>query len=156
MMDVSVQEQYAPNNACYGCGPANDKGLKVRSFPLPDSSGLIAHWKPKACYEAFPGVLSGGVIGTLLDCHCNWTAAWYLMQTMNVSHPPCTVTAEYTIKLLRPTPTDSPVELISHIIDSTKDRATIGGSLSANGKVCATCVGIFVAVQEGHPAYHRW
>jgi hypothetical protein len=24
------------------------------------------------------------------------------------------------------------------------------------GKICATCRGIFVAVKEGHPAYHRW
>ena len=24
------------------------------------------------------------------------------------------------------------------------------------GKVCATCRGTFVAVKEGHPAYHRW
>jgi len=28
--------------------------------------------------------------------------------------------------------------------------------LTANGKVCATCRGTFVAVKEGHPAYHRW
>ncbi|PYI47458.1 MAG: PaaI family thioesterase, partial [Verrucomicrobia bacterium] len=27
---------------------------------------------------------------------------------------------------------------------------------SAGGKVCAICRGIFVAVKEGHPAYHRW
>ena len=26
----------------------------------------------------------------------------------------------------------------------------------ANGKVTATCRGTFVAVKEGHPAYHRW
>jgi len=28
--------------------------------------------------------------------------------------------------------------------------------LSAGGKICAICRGIFVAVKEGHPAYHRW
>src|SRR5262249_42116676 len=38
----------------------------------------------------------------------------------------------------------------------TDDRATIEGSLSAGGKICATCRGVFVAVKEGHPAYHRW
>jgi hypothetical protein len=31
-------------------------------------------------YEAFEGVLNGGIIGTLLDCHCNWTAAYHLMK----------------------------------------------------------------------------
>jgi acyl-coenzyme A thioesterase PaaI-like protein len=156
MNNLSIQEQYAPHNACYGCGPANDLGLKLRSFILSDRSGLIAHWEPKTCYEAFPGILCGGTIGTLLDCHCNWTAAWYLMRNKDLTHPPCTVTAEYTIKLLRPTPTDGLIELSSHIIDSTENRATIGGTLTADGKVCATCEGVFVAVEEGHPAYHRW
>ena len=29
-------------------------------------------------------------------------------------------------------------------------------TLEANGKVTCTCRGTFVAVKEGHPAYHRW
>jgi len=28
--------------------------------------------------------------------------------------------------------------------------------MEANGKVCATGSGLFVAVEDGHPAYHRW
>jgi acyl-CoA thioesterase FadM len=36
------------------------------------------------------------------------------------------------------------------------DRAEISLKLEANGKVCATGTGLFVAVKEGHPAYHRW
>ena len=28
--------------------------------------------------------------------------------------------------------------------------------LKADGKTCATGRGLFVAVKEGHPAYHRW
>ena len=28
----SLQETYAPHNACFGCGPANEKGLRIRSF----------------------------------------------------------------------------------------------------------------------------
>jgi hypothetical protein len=70
----SLQEQYAPANACWGCGPANPEGLRIRSFPKGDE--VVAVWKPEPKYEAFPGVLNGGIIGTLLDCHCNWTAAY--------------------------------------------------------------------------------
>jgi len=151
---LSLQERYAPANVCWGCGPANAEGLRIRSFPNGDE--VVAEWKPKAKYEAFPGVLNGGIIGTLLDCHCNWTAAYRLMQHTRADHPPCTVTAEYAIKLLRPTQTDNPVYLSAKIVDLTDDRATVEGTLSAGGKVCATCRGIFVAVKEGHPAYHRW
>jgi len=153
-MDKSLQEKYAPNNACWGCGPANAAGLHIRSFVT--NGEVVAEWKPEKKYEAFDGVLNGGVIGTLLDCHCNWAAAYHLMKRTNDERPPCTVTAEYIIKLLRPTPTDHPVFLSARVVDSTDVRATVEGQLTAGGKVCATCRGIFVAVTEGHPAYHRW
>jgi len=37
-----------------------------------------------------------------------------------------------------------------------EDRVNIRMELKAGGKVCATGKGLFVAVKEGHPAYHRW
>ena len=153
-MAQSLQERYAPDNACFGCGPANPEGVHVRSFPQGDA--VVAEWTPQQKYEAFPGVLNGGIIGTLLDCHCNWTAAWHLMQRAGADHPPCTVTADYSIKLLRPTPSTGPVQLSAKPLEISDDRAVIEGTLSAGGKVCATCRGTFVAVKEGHPAYHRW
>ncbi|HET8552539.1 MAG TPA: PaaI family thioesterase [Gammaproteobacteria bacterium] len=153
-MEKSLQETYAPHNACFGCGPANSKGLRIRSFPEGDQ--VVADWKPEPYHEAFPGVLNGGIIGSLLDCHSNWTAAWHLMQRAGVDHPPCTVTADYAIKLRRPTPTDEVLHLRAWVVDSTDDRATIDAELSADGKICATCHGTFMAVKPGHPAYHRW
>jgi acyl-coenzyme A thioesterase PaaI-like protein len=151
----SLQERYAPRNECWGCGPANTEGLRIRSFPEGDE--VVAKWMPKQKYEAFPGVLNGGIIGTLLDCHCNWTASWHLMrEILKQDSPPCTVTADYSIKLLRPTPTSGPVFLAAKVVEATDDRATVEGTLTAGGKVCATCRGTFVAVEEGHPAFHRW
>lgn len=153
-MEKSLQETYAPHNACFGCGPANPKGLRIRSFP--DGDEVVADWKPESHHEAFPGVLNGGIIGSLLDCHSNWTAAWHLMQRAGADHPPCTVTADYAIKLRRPTPTDHTLHLRAWVVESTDDRATIDAELTADGKVCATCHGTFMAVKPGHPAYHRW
>ena len=150
----SIQKTYAPNNACFGCGPANPKGLHIRSFPSGDE--VVATFQPETYQEAFPGMLSGGIIGTLLDCHCNWTGSYHLMKQAGSDHPPCTVTADYAIKLLRPTPTNDVVNLSARVAESTDNRATIEGTLSAGGKICATCRGTFVAVKEGHPAFHRW
>jgi acyl-coenzyme A thioesterase PaaI-like protein len=149
-----LQERFAPDNACFGCGPANSKGLRIRSFERGEA--LVAAWMPEPHHEAFPGVLNGGIIGALLDCHSNWTAAWHLMRQSGAASPPCTVTADYAIKLLRPTPTDGPVALTARVAESAADRAVIEAELSAGGKVCATCRGTFVAVKPGHPAYHRW
>lgn len=156
MNEKSIQETYAPNLACFGCGPKNEKGLHIRSFPADNGDEVVAEWQPETHHESFTGMLSGGIVGTLLDCHCNWTAAWYLMRKAGLDHPPCTVTAEYTIKLKRPTPTDLPVKLVARVVESQADRAVVEGELIAHDQVTATCRGIFVAVKPGHPAYHRW
>ncbi|HYX41246.1 MAG TPA: PaaI family thioesterase [Pyrinomonadaceae bacterium] len=153
-MEQSLQERYAPQMACFGCGPANPQGLRIRSFVRGDE--VVAEWQPQTYQEAFPGMLSGGIIGTLLDCHSNWTAAYHLMQRNGLATPPCTVTADYAVKLLRPTPTDDKVQLVATVIESQADRAIVEAKLIAHDKVCATCRGTFVAVKPGHPAYHRW
>jgi acyl-coenzyme A thioesterase PaaI-like protein len=154
MNEPCLQEKYAPASSCFGCGPANPKGLRIRSFAQGEE--VVANWQPESHHEAFPGMLNGGIIGSLLDCHCNWTAAWHLMRQGGLEKPPCTVTADYAIKLLRPTPTAGMIQLVARVVESTADRATIEGTLTAAGKPRATCRGTFVAVTPGHPAYHRW
>lgn len=153
--ELSLQERYAPAMACFGCGPANEQGLRIRSFARGDDE-TTCEWQPQKHHEAYPGMLNGGIIGSLIDCHANWTAAWHLMRRAGQDAPPCTVTAEYSVKLLRPTPSDAPVRLTARAVEATEDRAVVEVELVAGGKVCATGRGTFVAVRPGHPAYHRW
>jgi hypothetical protein len=118
--DKSLQETYGPEGICFGCGPANEKGLRIRSFAEGDD--VVCEWSPQSHHQAFAGVLNGGIIGSLFDCHMNWSAATHLMRARGEDVPPCTVTADYAVQLKRPT----------------------------------TCTGTFVAVEESHPAFHRW
>jgi acyl-coenzyme A thioesterase PaaI-like protein len=149
-----LQDRYAPQNRCFGCGPANEKGLRIKSRVEGDE--VVADWTPEAHHEAYTGMLNGGIIGTLLDCHSNWTAAFHLMTRDGLDSPPCTVTAEFHVKLRRPTASDRPVRLRARVVDSAADRATVEATLESAGQTTATCRGVFVAVKEGHPAYHRW
>jgi acyl-coenzyme A thioesterase PaaI-like protein len=150
----SVQERYAPANRCFGCGPANPDGLRIRSHV--DGDELVAEWTAKPHHEAFDGAVNGGILGTLLDCHSNWTAALHLMSRGGRDTPPCTVTAEFHVKLLRVTPSNGPLRLRARVVESAEDRATVEARVEAEGRTTATCRGVFVAVKEGHPAYHRW
>lgn len=154
MAEKSLQETHGPKNTCFGCGPSNMKGLRIKSFVRGDQ--VTCDWQPEPHHEAFPNVLCGGIIGTLLDCHSNWTAAWHLKEKRQVEKLPYTVTAEYSVKLLDPTPTSGPVHLVAKVVESSLRRAIVDAALSAGGKVTATCHGIFVAVEAGHPAYGRW
>jgi acyl-coenzyme A thioesterase PaaI-like protein len=160
----ALQDRYAPQNRCFGCGPANNQGLRIKSFvehhPAEGSSPahdeLVAEFTPAPHHLAFEGVLNGGIVGALLDCHSNWTAAHRLMVDRGETTPPCTVTSEFTIKLKRPTPLDTKLVLRAHVSEASGDRCVVDATLEANGKVTATCHGTFVAVKEGHPAFHRW
>jgi uncharacterized protein (TIGR00369 family) len=153
-MSESLQDRYAPDNVCFGCGPKNDKGLRIKSRAEGDE--LVADWTPEPHHQAFTGMLNGGIVASLLDCHGNWAACYHLMQKAGAQSPPCTVTAELAVKYLRPTPASAPVRLRARVVESSADRATVEASLEAGGKLTATCRGVFVAVKEGHPAFHRW
>ncbi len=153
-MDISLQDRYAPKNRCFGCGPANEKGLRIKSFPR--GGEVVAEFRPEPHHQAFPGALNGGIAGALLDCHSNWAATWSLMNAQKSSTPPCTVTSDFHVALKRPTPLDALLKLRAKVVEQSEDRAVVEASIEANGKVTATCRGTFMAVKEGHPAYHRW
>lgn len=154
MSKLGVQRTYAPNSICFGCGPANKHGLQIDSYRTDD--GLVLKFQPQPEHQAFPGMVNGGIIGTLLDCHGNWAAAMALMDANGEEEPPCTVTATYEVKLRRPTPVDAELIVTARVVELLDDRAKVDLTLEANGKTCATGSGLFVAVKEGHPAYHRW
>lgn len=150
----SLQETYAPQSICFGCGPANEKGLKIRSFPL--DGNVVCEWQPQSHHEAFPGMMNGGIVGALLDCHSNWTAAWHYMQENKLTEPNSTVTAEFHVKLLKPVPSAEKIKLEARIVENQGRKMKVHAKLFANNEICATCDGLFVAVKPGHPAYGRW
>ena len=114
-MDNGVQRQYAANSICFGCGPANGHGLQINSYRT--AQGLEMRFTPSEEHQAFPGMVNGGIIGTLMDTELVITA---FAEEIN------------------------------------EDRVNIRMELKAGEKICATGKGLFVAVKEGHPAYHRW
>jgi acyl-coenzyme A thioesterase PaaI-like protein len=153
----SLQETYAPTGRCFGCGPANAKGLRIRSFATGDTpdAHVVCEFTPERHHEAFEDVLNGGIIGTVLDCHMNWTTIHHLIRQHGLAEAPPCVTAEFKVVLKRPTPL-GPVHVDAHVVSSAADRATIESVMTAGGKVTAIGTGTFVAVKPGHPAYYRW
>lgn len=153
-MPQSLQDQFFQQGICFGCGPANPDGLQIKSYVTDD--GIICDWQAKSRHQAFPGVINGGIIGALIDCHANWSAAYYLMQANELEQPPCTVTAEYGVKLKKPTPFGAKIHLHAVLESISEQKATIKVELFADGVLTATGHGTFVAVKPDHPAYHRW
>jgi acyl-coenzyme A thioesterase PaaI-like protein len=150
----SLQEKFAPNNGCFGCGNANELGLQLKSYV--DGEQLVAKFNAQPHHEAFEGMLNGGIIGSLLDCHCNWAAAYHLLIRDGLESLPCTVTAEYKITMKLPTPTAGPIHLTANVVEASERKVVVEGTLGTSDTVTALCRGIFVSVKPGHPAYNRW
>ena len=153
-MELSLQDTYGPGTICFGCGPANEEGLRIKSFV--EDGVVVADFDPSPEHQAFPGVVHGGIIGALFDCHMNWTAAQAIMTDGNLDRFPVTVTADFHVRLRRPTPYPATLHLEAKATAVQGNRATIEAEMPVDDKVTATCTATFVAVEEGHPAYHRW
>lgn len=153
MRQKSLQERYAPSSVCFGCGPANEQGLKIRSVVEGDL--VVANWTPMAYHHAFGKFLNGGIISTVLDCHSNWAGAYSLMIKAGDSSPPPTVTAAIFVEFLKPTPI-GPLLLEARTKETAGRRVVVESTLKARQEVTATLRGTFVAVGESHPAARRW
>lgn len=153
-MPDSLQDRYAPHGVCFGCGPKNRHGLRLKSVPYGDA--VVADWKPKPHHVAFGNFGNGGIISVLMDCQGNWAAAFALMKRRHLRTPPGTVTSEYTVKFLRPSPIDGKWRLSARVTKFDGDGVHVSGDLKVDGAVTATMTGLFVAVKESHPAFYRW
>ncbi len=149
-----LQELYSPQSVCFGCGPANPDGLHIKS--VAHYENVVSYWKPSDKYNAFGGVLSGGIVSTLLDCHSNFSAAYHLMLYRNQTVLIPSVTSEYKVRFKRPTPINSLLYIVSKPLIVTENYAIVISQIVADGKITATSIGKFVAVKEGHPAFNRW
>lgn len=155
MVNLSLQERFAPRGRCFGCGPANEDGLRIRSFEADDGS-VVADWQPRPEHEAFDGFVNGGILGTLIDCHSNWTAVAALVARDGGSVAPSTVTSEYSVRFRRPTPSDRPLRIIGRAIEVAYDRVTVETTIEVDGTTTASGRATFVSVKPGHPAFGRW
>jgi acyl-coenzyme A thioesterase PaaI-like protein len=152
---LSLQSRFAPEGRCFGCGPANELGLRIQSFEVDDGT-VVADWQPRPEHEAFDGFVNGGILGTLIDCHSNWTAIAALLARNGGDAAPSTVTAEYSVRFRRPTPSERPLRLIGRAVEIQDDRVTVETSIQVDGTTTATGRATFVAVKPGHPAFGRW
>ncbi|HYV41229.1 MAG TPA: hypothetical protein VEO02_05525 [Thermoanaerobaculia bacterium] len=49
----SLQDLYAPANRCFGCGPANEKGLRIKSFVADSGEEVVAVVAAREGHPAF-------------------------------------------------------------------------------------------------------
>ncbi|MHA2339683.1 MAG: PaaI family thioesterase [Candidatus Hodarchaeales archaeon] len=154
MVVKGVQDIHGPEGTCFGCGPKNEKGLKIKSNW--EGEEFVLRFNPKPEHQAFPGAINGGIIGTLFDCHANWCAATTLHKLNPEKDFPSTVTSKFEVKLKHPTPFGVELLIKAKSTEIKGNKITIEAELIANEKITAKFIGVFVAVGQDHPGFYRW
>jgi acyl-coenzyme A thioesterase PaaI-like protein len=137
--EASIQETYYPTLTCFGCGHANERGLRLRSYEV---DGVVrAAFMPWPEHDSGGGFLNGGIVSTLLDCH---GAAAVLLEAHRRGWEPAPgallpfVTAGLDVRFLRPSPLREPVELVAELLSVSEPEITVVSRLWWEGKERAT------------------
>jgi acyl-coenzyme A thioesterase PaaI-like protein len=131
MSTQAIQEQL-PDQHCWGCGPDNPHGLQIKSYWSKDST--VCTWQPKPRYAGWPGVLNGGVLASLVDCHCVCTA---ISDASAGDTPGMFATGSLSISYLRPVQIDATVELRASIVERTPRKTRVECTVTVAGELCA-------------------
>jgi len=149
MAGRAIQDELGIENLCYGCGPQNPEGLHLKSYW--DGDETVCTFQPRPAFMAGPRhVLNGGIIATLIDCHCVCTAvsAVYRSEGRPMGSDPLVwcVTGSMQVDYLRPTPIAAPVVLRARVESIEGKRTTVvcavysGETERARGRVVAVRV----------------
>jgi acyl-coenzyme A thioesterase PaaI-like protein len=135
---LSIQERYFAELTCFGCGPANTRGLQLRSFEAGEDV-VRAEFRPWAEHDNGLGYLNGGIIATVLDCH---SAAAMVVHAdrlglATIGALPY-VTAGLDLRYRRPAPLREPVELLARVVSGDEDEMQIEVELWWQDKVRAS------------------
>lgn len=127
---------------CYGCGPANEHGLHIKSYWNDDGTAVVATFHPQPKFNAgFPNVMYGGLVASLIDCHSIWTAiAWAYREEgrPHGSAPSISyVTGKLEVSFRQPTPLDAPIKLSARVESSHGRKSEVHCTLGTDDVVTA-------------------
>jgi acyl-coenzyme A thioesterase PaaI-like protein len=137
--EASIQDRLYQEAVCFGCGPSNPKGLRLKSYPR--DGVIVATFRPWPEHDNGVGFLNGGIMSTLLDCHSAAAVmyeaserGWLPLPGAALSH----VTARLDVRFLRPAPLHELVELRAVLTAVSEPEMTCAVELLFDGKQRAT------------------
>lgn len=141
MPGKSFQDYYPESlSHCYGCGPNNSHGLHISSFWEGDEA--VATFHPKDYHLAFPGYVYGGLIASLVDCHCVGTAAAaaYKEAGRELGSLPAFryVTGSLQVDYKKPTPLGPPVVVRAKVVEIKGRKTVVEATVEVDGVITAT------------------
>jgi acyl-coenzyme A thioesterase PaaI-like protein len=146
MSNTFLQDQLIPEVRCFGCGPANPHGLQLKT--VQEGEYVVGEWTPKPHHESILGILSSGIIASLLDCSANWACVMGVKTERKLTGLPTMVTKEFTVRLLAPAYMNQSCTIRSKVVARSGRRITGLSELIQDGSVRASCTLVSVVLDE--------
>ncbi len=155
-MKKAIQDIVDKGGVCFGCGPSNPHGIQIKSYWADDNIHVVATVTPRDCFTGWPGLVYGGFLAMLTDCHSNWTVMAYHYRAENrepgtLPKVDC-VTGNLNIKYLKPTPMGVPLQLSARVEGEVGRKTRVICEIRANDELTVVGDSIFVRVDTGNLA----
>ncbi|KJQ62587.1 acyl-CoA thioesterase [Streptococcus oralis] len=152
---IAIQDRYGERfQHCWGCGPKNDFGLHLKTYPSIDGKSCISRIKLENTYTGgVPSNVFGGMIATIFDCHGTASAAWFAHHQKGLELTESTVigrfiTARLEIDYLSPSPIEDEIVVTSTLEELGERKAIISMEMTVATKVRAKAKMVAVAVKD--------
>ncbi len=145
-----IQDYYPDDIAvCFGCGRHNPEGLHIETYW--DGAEGISRFTPLTRHAAYPSVVYGGLIASLIDCHSVGTAvaAAYQEQGREPGSEPLILffTARLEVDFVSPAAVGVELELRARVTGFGERKSVVACSVVSGGVECAG--GVVTAVRAG-------
>ena len=130
---------HSASNRCFGCGPANQTGLRLE-FLLAEDGSLVSFPVVPGKFDGHPGYLHGGIIATLLD---------EAMSKAVRAQGKTSMTRKIEVDYLQPVPSEAPLRIEGRVVrNEARKHWAEARILNEKGTVLAEGKGLFIEV---HP-----
>ncbi len=135
----SIQAQIGDNH-CFGCGTLNAGGLHIQSYW--DGQESRCEFQPAPTHMAGPAhIVNGGIISTIMDCHCICTAMAQAYQTagraIGSGERIWYATGKLEVDFLAPAPLAQVLTLRARIERAGSRKTQLSCDLFAGDQLCA-------------------
>ncbi|MFC4666274.1 PaaI family thioesterase [Falsiporphyromonas endometrii] len=144
MEPVYIQQTYDQDyQHCFGCGPKNEEGLHIKSYPINEGKQTKCTFTPDKKFSGgHPHNVYGGMIAMLFDCHGTASAAYFHLVDKGLPFNEETVirrfvTAHLEVDFRKPTPQGVELTVIAEPIELGERKVVLKMQLFAGDKLCA-------------------
>jgi len=127
------------DHKCFGCGPANPSGLRMKFFT--NEMSVFSWVKVPDHLIGWDNLVHGGILSTILDEIMSWSAIHLLKKMI--------LTKSMTVDFIKPVYVGMELKVEGNVLKKQSDREAVmqGRIYNKEGVLCAKSNGIYALIE---------